>query len=216
LLRAILLDLDGTLAETDSLHHPAWADTLRPYGYEVDLDFYQRRISGRLNPDIVGDLLPDLSHEQATGMIEAKEAAFRERAAGLEPLPGLMEFIEASRKSGIWLSLVTNAPRQNVRAVLQTLGLAEIFDGVVLSEEVASGKPDPAPYSAALEQLSVSPEEALAFEDSPSGIRSAVAAGVPTVGVSSTHDPEGLREVGAEITVPDFTDPRLEILLQGS
>lgn len=199
------------------MHHPAWADILRPYGYEVDLDFYQRRISGRLNPDIVKDLLPDLSNERATEMIEAKEAAFRERAADLEPLPGLMEFIEAAGKVGLRLSLVTNAPRANVRAVLGTLGMEETFDRVVLFEDVAaSGKPDPGPYSAALQQLSVSPGEALAFEDSPSGIRSAVAAGVPTVGVSSTHDPAGLWQAGTEITVPDFTDPRLGVLLQGT
>ena len=78
--RALLFDLDGTLAETDSLHLPTWVEALRPYGIEVDESFYRERISGRSNSKIVEDLLPDLSAEEGQKLADTKEASFRERA----------------------------------------------------------------------------------------------------------------------------------------
>ncbi len=211
--KALLFDLDGTLAETDSLHLPTWVDVLRPYGIRVDEEFYRERISGRSNSKIVEDLLPDLSAEEGRKLADAKEASFRERAHELEPLPGLLDFIEEGKSRGLSLALVTNAPAENVEAILPALALGEFFDEVVLSDEVGPVKPDPAPYRAALEKLGVAPEEALAFEDSTSGIASSVAAGIPTVGIASTREPQTLEEAGAFTVAKDFTDPGLRDLL---
>ena len=212
--RALLFDLDGTLAETDSLHLPTWVDVLHPYGIEVDEEFYRKRISGRSNSKIVRDLLPDLSTEEGRSLADAKEASFRERAGELEPLPGLLDFLREGQRSGLRLVLVTNAPEENVEAILLALELREFFDEVVLSDEVGPVKPDPAPYRAALERLGLVPEEALAFEDSTSGIASAVGAGVPTVGIASTQTPETLEEAGAFMVAEDFTYPELRRLLE--
>ena len=211
--RALLFDLDGTLAETDSLHLPTWVDVLRPYGIEVDEEFYRQRISGRSNSKIVEDLLPDLSTEESRKLADAKEASFRERAHELEPLPGLLDFMREGKSRNLSLALVTNAPEENVEAILLALELRGLFDEVVLSDEVGLVKPDPAPYNAALEKLGVRPEEALAFEDSTSGIASSVAAGIPTVGIASTQRARTLAEAGAFMVAKDFTDPRLRRLL---
>jgi HAD superfamily hydrolase (TIGR01509 family) len=213
LYRALLFDLDGTLAETDSLHLPTWADALRPHGVEIDEHFFRQNISGRSNAKIVGDLLPDLSAEDARDLTGAQESSFRERAHELEPLPGLLDFMQEGKSRNLSLGLVTNAPEENVEAILLSLELGEFFDVVVLSEEVGPVKPDPAPYRAALEKLGVTPEEALAFEDSTSGIASSVAAGIPTVGIASTQRPGTLEDMGAFMVAEDFTDPQLRTLL---
>ena len=211
--RALLFDLDGTLAETDSLHLPTWVDALEPYGVDIDEEFYRERISGRSTGEIVGDLLPDLSEEEGASIGDAKEASFRERAAGLEPLPGLLDFVQKGKRRGMRMALVTNAPKENVGAILPALKLQDYFQTVVLAAEVGAVKPDPAPYEAALKRIGVSADEALAFEDSVSGIASSVAAGIPTVGISSTQDPEKLRRAGAFIVARDFTDPELRALI---
>jgi beta-phosphoglucomutase-like phosphatase (HAD superfamily) len=96
---------------------------------------------------------------------------------------------------------------------LPALELGEFFDEVVLSDEVGSVKPDPAPYRAALDRLSLTPEEAVAFEDSVSGLSSAAGAGIPTVGIASTQDPQKLKHAGAFMVATDFTDPELRELL---
>jgi HAD superfamily hydrolase (TIGR01509 family) len=214
LYRVLLFDLDGTIAETDSLHLPTWVDALQPYGVEVDEEFYGDRISGRNTEEIVRELLPDLTDEQGRSIGDAKEASFRERVSELEPMPGLVDFIERGRKRGMWIALVTNAPEENVETILLALKLRDFFDLVVLADEVEAVKPDPAPYRSALERTGAPAGEALAFEDSVSGISSSVAAGIPTVGIASSQEPKRLLGAGAFMTAQDFTDPRLRTLIE--
>ena len=215
MLKALLFDLDGTLADTNSVHRVTWAEALRPYGYDVTWDFYREYITGRVTTEIVADLLPGFSAEEGREIIKNKEADFRERAVTLKPLPGLLDFVEKGREKGMKIALVTNAPKENASTVLRVLGLDDAFDPVILADEVGSGKPDPAPYNAALEALGVSAEEAVAFEDSASGIDSSVAAGIATVGIASTQDPEELEGLGVDLVVRDFADPKLEAFIEG-
>ncbi len=63
-IKTLLFDLDGTLSETNSVHHLSWAEILEPYGYDITWDFYRDRINGRLTPEVVADLLSDLSPEE--------------------------------------------------------------------------------------------------------------------------------------------------------
>ena len=195
------------------MHLPTWVDVLEPYGVEVDEEFYRESISGRNTSEIVRDLLPELSDEENRSVGDAKEARFRERAPELEPLFGLVDFIDRGRERGMKIALVTNAPEENVEAILLALELRDLFDTVVLADDVEAVKPDPAPYRAALNRIGVRAEEALAFEDSISGISSSVAAGVPTVGITSSQDPQRLLDAGAFMTAKDFTDAPLRALL---
>lgn len=213
--RAFLFDLDGTLAETDSLHLPTWVEVLEPHGVEVDEEFYNENISGRSRADVVRDLLPDLSDEEGRVIFEEKEASFRERVGELEPLPGLLDFLREIKDRGLKTGLVTNAPAENVEAILPALKLQDFFDTTVLSDETEAVKPDAAPYKEALKRLGVSPGEAVAFEDSASGISSATGAGVSTVGIASTQEPDTLREAGVFMVVEDFADRDLRGLIGG-
>lgn len=214
-LAAILYDLDGTLANTDPLHFLAWQDCLQELGIEIDEAFYQRRISGRLNPDIVADLLPQFSVVEGQQFADRKEAKFRERAMALEPLAGVRSLIQWAETQGLAQALVTNAPRENVDYILQVLQLDRSFQPVILSEEIGIGKPDPTPYKEALYQLGLRPQQAIAFEDSPSGIRSAVAAGLGTIGITSTHSSQQLTQLGASLVINDFTARNLWFWLEG-
>ena len=72
MLEAILFDLDGTLVNTDPIHYKAWQEILRNYGLEIDETFYKTRISGRLNPVIIQDILPQLSIAEGEQLAEDK------------------------------------------------------------------------------------------------------------------------------------------------
>jgi beta-phosphoglucomutase-like phosphatase (HAD superfamily) len=72
MLKALLFDLDGTLAETTSVHHQAWAKALRSYGYDITWEFYRDKFSGRLPSKVISDLLPGLSPEEGQALLEAK------------------------------------------------------------------------------------------------------------------------------------------------
>lgn len=206
---ALLFDLDGTLAHTDPLHFRAWQEALEGHGVVVDEAAYARHVSGRFNPAIVADLLPHLTEAEGRRFADAKEARFRELAAELAPLAGLHEVLDRAHAAGLATAVVTNAPRENARFMLTALGLADAFDAVGLGEEADAAKPDPAPYREMLARLGVDAGAALAFEDSPGGVRSARGAGIRVVGIGTTQRPEVLIGEGADLVVDDFTDARL-------
>jgi HAD superfamily hydrolase (TIGR01509 family) len=96
--------------------------------------------------------------------------------------PGARELLTALKAEGIPSALVTMSWRSLADAVLAALP-DSTFDVVVTGDEVSHGKPHPEPYRAAARLLGVSPQDCVAIEDSPTGVRSAVAAGVPTLAV---------------------------------
>jgi len=213
-LKALVFDLDGTLADTDPLHRQAFADYLAPFGIEVTETFYQTKVSGRSNSDIFRDLFPSRTPAELGRMADEKEARFRALATELRPAEGLLDLIRWAKSRDFRLAVVTNAPRANLQHMLEVLGLGETFDTLILSDELARGKPDPLPYLTALDRLSVRPDEAIAFEDSSPGIRSAVGAGIKTVGLVTGNPAADLLQAGASFVVNDFRDPSLWAVLE--
>ncbi|MGL4609387.1 MAG: HAD family hydrolase [Trueperaceae bacterium] len=208
-LKALLFDMDGTLSDSDPVHMLAWQEILHIYGIEINDEIYHARIVGRVNPQIVRDFLPQLPEETIEPIVAEKEAAFRRRAGKLEPLPGLMTLLEWRVNQGLQTALVTNATHHTVPFSLQALGLDDYFKVRVLADEVPAGKPDPRHYEEALRRLKIAASEAVVFEDSPSGVRSAAGAGIATVGITTTQPSELLKAAGATLTVPDFTAQEL-------
>ncbi|MCF2150478.1 HAD-IA family hydrolase [Desmonostoc muscorum LEGE 12446] len=213
MLAAILFDLDGTIVNSDPIHYRAWKEMLLDFSIEIDETFYKSRISGRLNPEIVQDILPQLSLAERENFANEKEALFRKVASDLQPLSGFSELLAWTDTHQLKRALVTNAPRLNAEYMLEVLGIKEAFHTIVLADDCIAGKPDPAPYQVALNNLGIQAEEAIALEDSPSGIRAAVGADIRTIGIASTHNPQLLQEVGAFMAIPDFTDLQLWTLL---
>lgn len=214
MLKALLFDLDGTMVNTDPVHYQTWQDILQPYDIQLNPTFYQQHFSGRRNVEILKDLLPDFTDEQIEDFSLYKEAEFRKRAQDLQRISGLTEILHWTDEQKLRRAVVTNAPRENAEFMLQVLQLQDVFPVVILGDELVVGKPDPLPYQLALSQLGVLPEAAIAFEDSPSGLRSAIGAGIPTVGIASTHTATELDQLGAILVVKDFTDVRLMERLQ--
>ncbi|MBY6114376.1 HAD family phosphatase [Mameliella alba] len=209
---ALLFDLDGTMLMTDDIHREVFVDLMRPYGIEVTESFYMAHVHGRLNTDFFAEFLPDLEDPQ--GLSDLKEAQFRDRLPRPYPaMPGAEALIERARTEGWALAVVTNANRLNAEAMLGAVGLRDAFELLIIGEECARGKPDPEPYLAAMRALDVAPEQAVAFEDSASGLRAAAGSGAYTVGVRSGLSDTDLRAHGARDTIADFNDPALETIL---
>ena len=214
MLKAILFDLDGTLADTDSIHFAVWQDILVRFDLDIDRDFYRQRISGRTNSRIIKDIIPQLSLEDAWKLATEKEETYRRLANSLRPTPGLDRLIELTDNVPLRRAVVTNAPEDNAVYMLKVLRLTSAFPTVIMAKDAPPGKPDPAPYALALERLQVDKQQAIAFEDSPAGIQSAVAAGIYTIGITSSYPANYLQDAGAAITIVDFNDANLWQLLR--
>lgn len=209
----LLFDLDGTLVDTEHQHFRAFEIIFGQQGIPLDQDIYDRRILGRATATIADEFLPHLDQPARMKAMDDKEAIYRDLLVDLTPLPGVVAFLDHVEHLGLRRAIVTNAPLANAEKVLGGAGILHRFEGIISAEALAQAKPHPMPYLAGLELLGGSPETTIAFEDSNAGLRSAVAAGLTVVGITSVLSEAAILELGATIAVADYHDPRIMALL---
>ncbi len=212
----LLFDLDGTMVDTDHYHFEAFNTLLAEHGRSITLDYFKARIMGGSNATVMADLFPDLDVAQHGELADRKEAMFRTASPHLDPIPGLHAILDWASAHRVAVGAVTNAPRLNAEHMLRALGLHALVDGVVTGDELPRAKPDPLPYATGAERLGLPVGRIIAFEDSRSGVRSAVAAGLRTVALTTGLDRETLRGLGATLIIDDYRDPGLQDLLDAA
>jgi HAD superfamily hydrolase (TIGR01509 family) len=208
--RALLFDIDGTLADTDALHVEAFNHVFEPRGHVFDRARAATELLGFSNASISARFLPHESAERQTAIMGEKEAVFRKLAAGkIRPVPGLMALLAIADGADIPMVAVTNAPRLNAEILLAGLGIMDRFQAIVIGDELPHAKPHPLPYLEALRAVNAAANRSVAFEDSRSGIKSASSAGIATVGLRTSLSHVDLLEAGALLTAQAFDDPDL-------
>ena len=208
--KALLFDIDGTLADTDALHLEAFNQVLGPRGQVFDHARFTRELQGFSNASIGARFLAEEPPTRQAAIIGEKEAAFRKLVAGrIQPVPGLMPLLALADRAGIPVVAVTNAPRPNAEMLLSGLGIMHRFKALVIGDELAHGKPHPMPYLEGLRVVNAAPDLSLAFEDSRSGVQSASAAGIATIGIRTSLGHADMLAAGAIMTAKTFDDPEL-------
>ncbi|XP_062174028.1 haloacid dehalogenase-like hydrolase domain-containing protein Sgpp isoform X2 [Alnus glutinosa] len=213
-LQAILFDIDGTLCDSDPLHYYAFREMLQEVGVNggipITEEFFSKNISGKHNENLCRVLLPDWDLQRARKFMEDKEDMFRRLASEqLESVKGLHKLRKWIEERGLKRAAVTSAPRPNAELLISMLGLSDFFEIVVLGDECERQKPFPDSYLKALQALEVSNKHTFVFEDSVSGVKAAVAAGMPVVGMGLRNPANLLIEAGASFVIKDFDDPKL-------
>lgn len=206
--RAAIFDLDGTLVDNMRFHGEAWMAFCRRHGISAELSTFERDYAGKRNEEILPLLFGrPFSPEEARTLAEEKEADYR-RAYGphVAFVPGAEELLRLLRQAAIQTAIASAAPPLNRKLVIDTLGLAPLFEAVIGGEQVKHGKPAPDLFLAAAAAIGIPPRECIAFEDAINGVRSAKAAGMFTVGVTTLTAADALREAGADATVRDFRE----------
>ncbi len=203
--KALLFDIDGTLADTDALHLEAFNQVLGPHGHVFDHARFTKELQGFSNASISARFLPDEPPARQVAIIGEKEAAFRKLVAGkIQPVPGLMTLLARADRAGIPMVAVTNAPRLNAEMLLSGLGIMDRFKALVIGDELSYGKPHPMPYLEGLRAANAVAARSVAFEDSRSGIQSASAAGIATIGIRTSLTHADMIAAGATTTAANF------------
>jgi beta-phosphoglucomutase family hydrolase len=209
---AFIFDMDGVIVDSNPHHRRAWEAFNRRYGLETTEEMHGR-MYGRRNDEIVREYFgEDLSAEEVAARGLAKEALYRDMIADQVSemlLPGLRSFLD--RRKEIPKAVASNAEEANVDFLLNRSGLRPYFQVILNGGQVHRPKPDPEIYLLAAERLGVEPKECVVFEDSHSGVAAARAAGMPVVGILTTHDDLP----GAQLTIDNFTSEELESWLAG-
>lgn len=203
---AAIFDMDGLLVDSEPLWVSAEAELLRNHGERfTPLD--ESTTHGRSIDDTIAAYaarLPDVTPMALRAELMALvRSRFRSRPSCCH---GARELIRALQ-GRLPLAVASNTDADLVRDVLADVGLLDAFAAVTSAADAGRGKPHPDVYLVACRRLGVAPGEAIAFEDSPTGIRAAKAAGLTCVGVPASHTQAGdLVAAGADIVVPSLAD----------
>lgn len=185
-LTAVLFDMDGTLLDSEKLWDVGLYDLAAHVGRTLD-PATRARMIGMDQTESVALLhrewdLPLLDvPANTTWLIRRMHTIF---AGGVVWQPGARELLAAVKAAGLTTALVTATGRDLVSVIIGTIG-EQNFDVTICGDEVARNKPDPEPYLTAMTELGLRPAQCLAIEDSPTGVSSAVGAGLRVLGVPS-------------------------------
>lgn len=204
-LRGALIDIDGTLLDSNDAHASSWADVFAEFGYDIRFE-HVRPLVG-MGGDKLVPILTGLDHESRRGkqLTERKKALFDEKyLPHLLPTRGARELLEQMLVEGLTLVIATSAGDDEMRALLDQAGVRDLIHGATSSEDVEASKPDPDVIGAALRKGRLSADEVVMIGDTPYDIAAAAKAGVPTIALRCGGWWDDLALGGA---VAIYTDP---------
>ena len=188
-IRGFIFDLDGVIVDTAHHHFLSWRQLADQLGFEIP-DTLDHDLKGLGRMESLEKVL--VYRNEETPKSEWADLAARKNAMYLEEishlsagdtLPGVIEFLESARDSG--LALAIGSGSKNARPILTTLGISDRFNAICDGTDITRSKPDPEVFQCACSKLGISPSEAVVFEDAKSGVEAARSMGAFVVGIGS-------------------------------
>ena len=194
-IKAVILDMDGTLLNTEPLHAKAIETILVQNGLNITAHEIEERFYGMSDTEVFKSFENSLFLELDT-FLKEKNKLIKNLISQYSYsdffkllIPGVFEFLTEAKKRNIKLALVSASENEVIEAILSHLKLKDHFVFYVGRQHTQFTKPNPSPYFLALRLLEVKTDEALIFEDSPSGLKSALGTGAKVVQVTTFSPP---------------------------
>lgn len=214
MIKAVIFDFDGLIIDTETAWFTAYREVLASVDVDLPLEVFAPFIGTH------GFMFHEYLKEKAgayMGLEEIQERAgkrHREIMAGLDARDGVREYLQEAKKLGLRIGLASSSDREWIERFLNRLNLIHYFEVMKTEDDVQRVKPDPELYLKTLAALKVSPEEALAFEDSANGAKAAKAAGLSCVIVPNPVT-EGLTFERYEMRMKSMSElPLSEVIKQ--
>lgn len=198
---ATLWDLDGTIIDSHEYHWLSWREALAAEGILLERPQFDATFGQRNDITLRAWLGWAAAEADILRIAEAKEVRYRRlvRTRRIELLPGVETWLERLRAAGWRQALATSAPRANVDAILETLGIGHYFAAMITAEDVTRGKPEPDVFLAAARAVAVPVYRCVVVEDAPAGVEAARRAGMRCIGVGPHH-----ADLPADLTTPSL------------
>jgi HAD superfamily hydrolase (TIGR01509 family) len=183
-IRAVILDVDGTLISSNDAHARAFIDAAQELGHEADFEAVRRLIGkggDKLIPEAFG-----FSKESEDGerLDARKKEIFKERyLPKLEPTPGARQLLHRLRDDGIKLVVATSAGGDEVDGLLSQAGIDDLIHDATSASDAEESKPDPDIVEASLEKAGFPPDQVMMLGDTPYDVEAATRAGIRIVAV---------------------------------
>ncbi len=202
--RAVILDVDGTLIDSNEAHAQAWVDAGRELGYPVQYVVVRTLIGmggDKVTPRVTG---LDGDSPEAARVRKRRGDIFREQyLPGLKAFPRTRELLERMRAQGLELVVASSASEKDLQALLEQAGVDDLVKARTSSSDVDESKPAPDAIQAALASAGCAPGEAVMIGDTPYDVEAAQRAGVPVIALRSG----GWGDRDLEGAVAIFADP---------
>ena len=185
-IRGVILDVDGTLVDSNDAHARAWVDALAEFGYQVPYERVRPLIG--MGGDKVMPLLTGLSAEDGKGkqIAERREEIFTSRyLPQVRPLPGARELLARMKDEGLKLGVASSSKEDSLRRLLALVDGESLLDATTSSDDADNSKPDPDIVKAALRRVGQPPEHVVMMGDTPYDIQAASRAGIRTIAFRS-------------------------------
>jgi HAD superfamily hydrolase (TIGR01509 family) len=180
--RGVILDVDGTLVDSNDAHARAWVEALREGGFDVPFERVRPLIGmggDKLLPELTG--LPE-DHARAQPVAERRGQIFRTRfLPALRAFPRTRDVLLRMREAGLKLAVASSAEREELQALLRIAGALDLIEGASSADEAEQSKPDPDVVHAALGRLRLDPSEVVMIGDTPYDVEAAARAGVSAI-----------------------------------
>jgi HAD superfamily hydrolase (TIGR01509 family) len=181
-LKGVLLDIDGTLLDSNDAHAAAFTRAFAEHGLDIPFDHVRPLVGmggDKLIPSLIG-LERDARNGEA--IAERKNGIFEERyRAQLKPTPGARALLQRFLRDGLTLVVATSAGREEMKGLLRQAGVDDLVHDTTSSADVESSKPDPDVIGAAIKKSKLKPRELVMLGDTPYDIEAAEKAGVATI-----------------------------------
>lgn len=191
---AVIFDMDGVICHTNPYHSIAFREFFSTRNLAPTDEDFAQHMFGKSNSYILSHFLKrPVEGAELLQMEEEKEGLFRKiYEPFVEPIAGIVAFMNDLKHNGVTLGVATSAPRANLDLIFSKLDIRQKLGSVLASEDVKKHKPDPEVYLRSAVNLDRSPAQCVVFEDSFSGVTAALNAGMRVVGVLSSHTKEEL------------------------
>lgn len=185
-IKAVFLDIDGTLVDSNGFHVAAWSEAFHEYGHEIADDKIRVQI-GKGADQLIPSLLPDLDETTREALTQRHGELFRTRyLKQVKALPNATDLIEMVHAQGMRAILASSADKSEVEYYIDLLKIGAMVTGTVTNDDVASSKPAGDIFAAALAQVfPLSASETLAIGDTPYDVESALRSDIKTIAVRS-------------------------------
>ncbi|MNK19699.1 Beta-phosphoglucomutase [compost metagenome] len=203
---AVIFDMDGVICHTNPYHSLAFREFFAARDLAPTDEEFAEHMFGKSNSYILSHFFKrPVAGAELLEMEQEKEGLFRKiYEPYIEPITGVVEFMTDLKQHGVKLGVATSAPYANLDLILSKIDIREKLGSIMASEDVKKHKPDPEVYLKSAENLGLTPDQCLVFEDSFSGITAALNAGMRVVGVLSSHTKEELPP--CNLYIDDYTD----------